>query len=1646
MSINGMPNKFEIFQDFYYVQNGVQISYAEALRLFAQMDADTASDFEQYYQDETGYEIIVPSGHNIDQDLGSPEETGKKTVKRKEKQSDGSIKWVDKEVKTWTFGKTVKDENGNNVFVEHTSATTQNAINTKYSLDAYAKKNGLTLDPQWAGYSAEEIIAMADNGVNIPQDVVDMANTILQSAQSDEATVEGEDGQEDTTLSFLELIPEAEKKIDKCEENTEKIENEIQELVPEQQKKKKAFMAQFDDQLTQLEEYEDNIREWSRLNDKLQNGEHLTTNEVERYSDLSEAIQNDKAKNGKSALNKSKIASSLNELNVLSILGVKLAGETIEIGDTLADYTSKANYKTTYKETMGQVGFFKAFFSMCAGKALAKEAAEIGEETKEIAETTKESVGDISELLDIELNEVQFDENGELIENNDETNNSDDKEDKEELFILSDDSVKELMSEAGEINDTTRAHIKEVKSYIKDAKKDILVGKFIDAKVSKIIETFEEEDEARQQEIEEKENENKEAEEKIKELREEAQTENENNNPAINKPKAGKSDNKDDKTSEDENLDDKTRTEIEKYEEIIESNKADVEQLNAEQKTDIEDVKASTAKEKEYINKAVPKEAEAFETVSAFVDEEVPDDVNKLAFTSSAGLALANIGAQEILIGGIYNELGLALLGNIFTAAQGAYFLALGITHASQGYISLGIGLAATVVAEYGLHLEEKSEGYDDTALDTMPVAIEDLTTVDEKIIGVTGEESAMAGVIQEETEETTEEGQTAEGVEGAENGETSVDGEQTAPTEGTEEGAEPAVQEEVTEANETAEDAGVETPATEEPAEETPEDQAVEAPAQEGAEVQEGEGTENPENVEGSPKEKKEENPENVQKDAGKEQDKVDDAADSAEDDKKDSEKIEKDTKKDEKQLAKEAKKLEKQILKEQEQVIKLNEISQKAVEKQQELMVEYEALSAENEQMMAEEEAKQMNQPKQQPAPQQDGEQGGLLASNSFTITSTPDGSDNQSKLDQNSQRINELGVEFKSQDTIVVRNRTKITKLQKSIKTKTKKFEKKTKLRTKKLKETEKKEKEKQKRLSKQLAIVGIAENVFSITSSVGTILSTTGKIMISTGTPMLSNPFTAAAGAALVSTGSVLEVKGELLTTIGTYGTIACGLTKGIINIANGNLAAGLMAIGSAAISAVTAATGTGGASSSALNFVTAGLSIVSSSAEMVNNVRAVQGKEASGLASKISTVAGVGSAVTGAASSVGNMGSQNTLGKIATITSAVGTALSSTSQLMTEFGGDEKTANLLGTIGGGMQTLGSIGQLANKNSNKQDNDNQETNDADKDSKKVNKAIDKDKNMTPEQKAEAKAAIEKMKNDPVFAAEMAAQADAAIDQKLNEMGVSDKIRTKVKEQAKKAQNAYSQPAQADQAQQPQGTTPAGSTPASDGQGNSATKTPPTSSEANATELANGNMSEGEALKAADALRSDNPAERAADNTTGTDAQSQKEAKKAELEAAKQAKKNKEAEAKDVTNKNDKKNMLENGASKEYADLDDDLLEDYRLEAIGQGDDNAAAKYALEQQKRSEYKSQMSTLDAHKQAKMDKMGQILDITGQLANTGMQIAGMFMTQNQEGQTKKKAAAPGKLTKRTKEIMKKNAKYRQRRVQALNRTQRYYA
>jgi hypothetical protein len=92
---------------------------------------------------------------------------------------------------------------------------------------------------------------------------------------------------------------------------------------------------------------------------------------------------------------------------------------------------------------------------------------------------------------------------------------------------------------------------------------------------------------------------------------------------------------------------------------------------------------------------------------------------------------------------------------------------------------------------------------------------------------------------------------------------------------------------------------------------------------------------------------------------------------------------------------------------------------------------------------------------------------------------------------------------------------------------------------------------------------------------------------------------------------------------------------------------------------------------------------------------------------------------------------------------------------------------------------------------------------------------------------------------------------------------------------------------------------------------------------------------------------------------------------------------------------------------------------------------------------------YKAQLELLNGveeAKNAKMEKFTKIVDGIGQTANTATQLYGAFASQNQEGETKKKSLAPGELTERTKNIMKKIKKERQMRVNSLSGVRKYYA
>lgn len=1358
MSVNSVPNKYEIFQIFYFKENNKWLSITDAMQYYYDLDEKTRADFEDFYEEETGYEIISPNGYGLDRRVNSTTTDKDSSTAKVVRTKKVKTKKVNKTTVNGKVVKTPEKKDGKVVWTtkdvpvyESTLSTLNKAnIAVKATMEAVAKRRGIILDPVWSAYTAEEIMAMYNDGVNIPQDIVDLASTELQEnptvTPDDEENTDGVEDETTEKQPFLNLIPIAKDKIEKCEENNDKLEKEISDLIPEQQKQEKDIAESIKKQRETLDEYQNSVKEYTKLQKKIENGETLTEKEQKRYEDLSKILGAQKDETDGFELDKAEITKSLNDINILAVLGEKLADETIEVGDELGDYTSKTNYKATKKSLIPQLGaaamWGLADYYMDMGKAVGKDAVDIGNDTKEYSTQTQGSVNGIADTLDIkgDLASKEAILNGEVQpseDNSEEKAEKDKNQDKEQEMplVVTDKFVVDLIKEGRGINADLAKQIKIAGRQTKVAKGDIVFAGLSDKRVTQIVKAFYDAEEKRQQEIEKTEQENEKKQQEIQDVMDEAQKRAEEeaeekaktesldpNNTDIDAIINGRNDQNNDVQVE---YTDEEKKKIDTLNGDIAKNNHKIEGVKQESVQHREAVKKSTAKEKTKIDKSMPIEKDAQKVNQAYQEKDLPEHDERMDFINKAGMILAGIGAGEITVGSRMIVVGHALMSDFLTLQQGIALVTAGSIILTKGTISLGIGLTAMKVSD-DESLIVKAEKKTDIAEENINKSITDLSTLDKKIVDVTKAMSAGGEDDSADTPSATEGSDNAENndnAQGADGSQDTQNGENGAPNGVTAQaGTNTAPAVATTSSNTSAAKATTQDPATN-AATETPNevvDNKTQNLAQEVKQDEKPQGTEEGETPAGentvdtnttsnnSSKTEKEQDPQKAAKDEAKNATKqkadskkqtakqnreVKDADREAKDYSKEAKKLKKDEKKSQKQLEKESKAIQKQIKKQEAETIKLTQESQEKAKKQEEMLAEYETLTAQNEALAAEDASKQKaggNQSNQQQA----------AGNNGFTVTTTGGAQGgNADKINQNNERITFLSTEFKVSANVINRNRVKITKFQSSIKTKTKKFQKKTKLATKKAKATEKKEKEKQKKLKVQLGAVGIAENVFAVTSATGLIVDTTGKILEASGTAMLSNPFTAAAGAALVSSGLTCQSVGTTLNTIGLYGTLACGVTKATINIANGNLAAGLMALGQTAVSAALSMVGASAVSNNTLTLVSQGLSVVSSSADMVNNVRAVQGKEASGLASKISTVAGVGSAVTGVAGSFGNFAQSGTLSKVAKIGTAVGTALSSTSQMMSTFGGESKAANILGMVGGAINTVSSVASIA-----------------------------------------------------------------------------------------------------------------------------------------------------------------------------------------------------------------------------------------------------------------------------------------------------------------------------------------------------------
>lgn len=204
-------------------------------------------------------------------------------------------------------------------------------------------------DPNWQGYSYEEIIQMENNGVKIPQEVLLWAHAqqesdivsyeIIESeALNDNNTSTGEISNSSDINTLLKNAQIYTVKSTSAQKTAEENAERYSELSTQAKKIQSENKNTYKDELEKISKL---TKEWKQLDTKNKNGT-LNSSEKNRYNELSKTINSENNNNNKkeAAFNEKELdelLSSMSGLSEKTTENTKIADETIQASEALSN-------------------------------------------------------------------------------------------------------------------------------------------------------------------------------------------------------------------------------------------------------------------------------------------------------------------------------------------------------------------------------------------------------------------------------------------------------------------------------------------------------------------------------------------------------------------------------------------------------------------------------------------------------------------------------------------------------------------------------------------------------------------------------------------------------------------------------------------------------------------------------------------------------------------------------------------------------------------------------------------------------------------------------------------------------------------------------------------------------------------------------------------------------------------------------------------------------------------------------------------------------------------------------------------------------------------------------------------------------------
>lgn len=277
--------------------------------------------------------------------------------------------------------------------------------------------DGRPTGSKWSQYSYEEILAMEQNGVNIPKEFTDWAhsmqdsdatNYVMDESELNNSSTLGEMDQA-TENSQDSLQAKAKAYAKKCEQQEENLNNAVTNLAPKKDKAEQIQRQAKTEQENGMKQLTDMAKRWNELDKKLQNGEELTELEQREYAQLNKSL------NGANADLRRQMTDTVNSLDdiVTAMDGISndidsnidLSAQTIELANTLAGVQKGYNPTSVPNKIVPfmVVGELANMIYGAKGQSIAKDTVDAGIDLQELSNDTQVEINKNVSLYDFAI-------------------------------------------------------------------------------------------------------------------------------------------------------------------------------------------------------------------------------------------------------------------------------------------------------------------------------------------------------------------------------------------------------------------------------------------------------------------------------------------------------------------------------------------------------------------------------------------------------------------------------------------------------------------------------------------------------------------------------------------------------------------------------------------------------------------------------------------------------------------------------------------------------------------------------------------------------------------------------------------------------------------------------------------------------------------------------------------------------------------------------------------------------------------------------------------------------------------------------------------------------------------------------------------